>query len=200
MGNIRTILTDDHAIFLDGLEKLLSDTKTFDIVGKFNNGFDLLEKITTLQPELLILDIEMPGITGLEVVRRIRLRNEKMKILILSMHDEIGYSLEASNLGANGLVLKSTETNRLVEIINSVLSGINYFSKVSSITKSVRLLSDREIEILKLLSFGLNNETISQKLKISTLTIKTHRKNIQKKLQAENSLQMIRIAFEKGLI
>lgn len=126
---IRTILADDHEVFLDGLARMLTDTKEFDIIGKFNSGITLLDQFDSLYPQLIILDIEMPGISGLDVVKRIRLRNKQVKILILSMHQEIGYLLEASDLGANGFVLKSIETTRLINIIYSVLSGINFFSK-----------------------------------------------------------------------
>jgi DNA-binding NarL/FixJ family response regulator len=197
---IRTVLTDDHSVFLDGLGKLLTETNEFEIVGKFRDGALLLDKIDSLQPDLLILDIDMPRMSGLEVIKRLRTRNKKTKIVMLSMHDEVGYSMEASSLGANGYVLKSAHTNRLIEIIHSILSGINHFPKAHRIAESNNLLSDREIEILKHLSEGQSNESVSQKLKISVLTVKTHRKNILRKLNADNSLQMIRIAFEKGLI
>lgn len=197
---IRTILTDDHSVFMDGFGKLLTETNEFEIVGKFKDGPTLLDKIDSLQPDLLILDIDMPRMSGLEVIKRLRTRDKKTKIVMLTMHDEVGYSIEASNLGANGLVLKSANTDSLIKIIHSILAGINHFPKTHRVLESNSLLSDREIEILKHLSEGQSNESVSQNLKISVLTVKTHRKNILRKLNAENSLQMIRIAFEKGLI
>lgn len=197
---IRTVLTDDHLVFMDGFGKLLAETNEFEIIGKFNDGLTLLDKVDSLNPDLLILDVDMPRINGLEVVKRLRTRNKKMKIVLLTMHDEIGYSIEASGLGANGLMIKSTQTDSLIKTIHSILAGINHFPKTHRIQESTTLLSDREIEILKHLSEGQSNESVSQKLKISVLTVKTHRKNILRKLNAENSLQMIRIAFEKGLI
>jgi len=142
----------------------------------------------------------MQRLNGLEIIRRLRIRNKKVKIVILTMHDEIGYAIEASSLGANGLIIKSTETGSLIKIIHSIHEGINYFPRKHYPPQLVTLLSEREIDILKKLSEGLSNESISQSLKISILTVKTHRKNIQNKIHTENSLQMIRIAFEKGLI
>lgn len=197
---IRTVLTDDHSVFLDGLGKLLTETNEFEIVGKFSDGLALLDKIDSLHPDLLILDIDMPHMSGLEVIKRLRARDKKTKIVMLTMHDEVGYLMEAASLGANGLVIKSTKTDSLIKTIHSILEGINHFPKTHHVTESYSLLSDREIEILKQLSDGQNNESVSQSLKISVLTVKTHRKNILRKLNAENSLQMIRIAYEKGLI
>lgn len=196
----RTVLVDDHTVFMDGLGKLLSETGEFEIIGKFKDGLTLLHCIETLQPDLLIVDIEMPHMSGLEVIKRLRIRNKRVKILVLTMHDELGYSMEASSLGANGLGLKSSETAGLIKTIHSIINGINYFPRKHTFKESDTLLSDRELEILRNLSEGLSNELISQNLKISVLTVKTHRKNIQKKLNANNSLQMISIAFEKGLI
>ncbi|MBL7877988.1 MAG: response regulator transcription factor [Cyclobacteriaceae bacterium] len=197
---IRTVLTDDHTIFLDGLGKLLADTNDFVIVGKFRDGPSLLNSIDILDANLLILDIDMQGMSGLEVIKRIRIRSKKIKIAILTLHDEIGYSMEAASLGANGLILKSVPTINLINTLHSIVSGIDFFPKKLKTVDSFSLLSDREIEILKLLSEGQSNEAVSQRLKISALTIKTHRKNILRKLGAENSLQMVRIAYEKGLV
>jgi DNA-binding NarL/FixJ family response regulator len=197
---IRTVLTDDHKVFVEGLGKLLSETNDFEIIEKFNDGLTLLDRIGTLNLDLLIVDIDMPHLNGLEVIRRVRARNKIVKIVVLTMHEEAGYSIEASSLGANGLLIKSTETGSLINTIHSILGGINHFPRKHYPLAPVTLLSERETAILRKLSDGLSNETISKDLKISVLTVKTHRKNIQKKLQAQNSLQMIRIAFEKGLI
>jgi len=197
---IRTILTDDHKIFMDGLGKLLSVYGGFDVIGKFNDGRSLLNKIDELNPDLLIIDIEMPALGGLEVTKRIRIRNKTIKILVLTMHEEWGYAQEASNVGANGLVIKSTDADSIIKIIHSVCDGINYFPKTYKERDQSALLSGRELEIIQMLSKGHSNESISNKLSISGLTVKTHRRNIQNKLGADNSLQMIRIAFEKGLM
>jgi two-component system NarL family response regulator len=197
---IRTILTDDHKIFMDGLDKLLTVYGGFEVIGKFNDGRSLLNKIDALNPDLLIIDIEMPILGGLEVVKRIRTRNKTTKILVLTMHEEWGYSQEASTAGANGLVNKSTDADLIVEIIHYICEGKNQFPKIPKQRDQSALLSGRELEIIQMLSKGHSNESISNELFISALTVKTHRRNIQKKLSADNSLQMIRIAFEKGLI
>src|SRR5690242_19323495 len=112
---IRTVLVDDHKLFCDGLERVLNDSGQFKVIEKFYNGNSLLEKVNTLQPDLLIIDVEMPNINGFDTIKRIRLNNDTAKIVVLSMHEENVYSQEAFMLGADGYLNKSMESVQLIE-------------------------------------------------------------------------------------
>lgn len=198
---IKTILADDHQLFTDGLERLLSDTKQFVILKKFTDPYALLGEISMLQPQLIIIDIEFGSISGLDLIPRIRSIDKDVKIVILSMHQEHVFSQEARTLGANGYFVKNVDHDLLVESLTHICSGDNIFptSTKKSPTRDL-LLSEREIQILKLLANGSTSGDIASQLKISGLTVKTHRKNMMQKLNASNGMELIKKAFERGLI
>ena len=198
---IKTILADDHQLFTDGLERLLSDTKQFSILKKFTDPYSLLNEIPSLNPDLVIIDIEFGSISGLDLIPRIRSIDKEAKIVILSMNQEHVFSQEARTLGANGYFVKNVDHDLLVESLIHICSGDNIFP-TSTKKNPIRdlLLSEREIQILKLLANGSTSEDIASQLQISGLTVKTHRKNMMLKLKASNGMELIKKAFEKGLI
>ncbi|MBL7856193.1 MAG: response regulator transcription factor [Cyclobacteriaceae bacterium] len=200
MEVIKTILVDDHILFCEGLERLLTESNQFNILKKFHNGKNLLEYLTTETPDLVILDIEMPGLNGLDVVKRITLSKPSVKVVLLSMHDENIYAREALAQGACGFLNKSMDSLLLIESLLQVSQGKKVFPIISQHAQPDSPLSEREIMILKLVSRGLTNESISQELKISPLTVKSHRKNMIQKLKAKNSAELLMKAFERGLI
>lgn len=198
---IKTILADDHQLFTDGLERLLSDTKQFSILKKFTDPYSLLNEIPSLNPDLVIIDIEFGSISGLDLIPRIRSIDKEAKIVILSMHQENVFSQEAKTLGANGYFVKNADHDVLIESLSRICNGDNIFP-TNTKKNPIRdlLLSEREIQILKLLANGSTSEDIASQLQISGLTVKTHRKNMMLKLKAANGMELIKKAFEKGLI
>lgn len=197
---INTILVDDHALFCDGLERVLTDTKQFCVVNKFYSGKAVLNSPVDPTARLLIIDIEMPGMNGFDVIRRLRLKNKQLKIVILSMHEEMAYSNEASSIGANAFLSKTLDSSALVDILLRTIQGETFFSKTPQPREDNNLLSDREVEVLKLLSKGKTSKEIGTELNISPLTIKAHRRNMIKKLQVNNSTELISKALEVGIL
>jgi two-component system response regulator NreC len=198
---IETILTDDHRLFADGLEKLLSASGHFKVIAKFHNPKNLLEKIHMLNPQLLILDIDMPDMSGIDVIRRVRMSNETVKIVMLSMHEESVYLQEASALGADGFLNKSAESSFLIESLQRICRGEKLFPKFTKPEfVSDSPLSDRETQVLKLLAKGKTNEEIANEIHLSHLTIKTHRRNMMRKMNVNNAAELISKAVERGYI
>ena len=197
---INTILVDDHALFCDGLERVLAETQKFCVVKKFNSGKSLLNTPIDPSVNLLIIDIEMPGINGLDAIKRLRLKNKDLKIVILSMHEEIAYSNEAAATGADAFLSKTLESSALVDLLIRINQGETVFSKQTQLKENNNLLSDREIEVLKLIAKGMTSKEIATELNISPLTIKAHRRNMIKKLKVNNSTELISKVLEGGIL
>jgi DNA-binding NarL/FixJ family response regulator len=197
---INTILVDDHSLFCDGLERVLAETQKFYIVKKANSGKSLLNAPIDPTVNLLIIDIEMPGMNGFDVIRRLRLKNQQLKIVILSMHEESAYSNEAHTVGADAFLSKTLESSALVDLLIRIMHGETIFVKKSQSKENNTLLSDREMEVLKLLAKGKTSKEIGVELNISPLTIKAHRRNMIKKLKVSNSTELISKVMEDGIL
>jgi DNA-binding NarL/FixJ family response regulator len=197
---IRTVLADDHKLFCDGLERVLNDSGHFEVVQKFYNGQALLEKIHSLKPELLIIDVEMPLINGFDAIKRIRLNNTDSKIVVLSMHEETVFSQEAFMLGADAYLNKTMESIHLIESLLKTCQGVKIFPASSMTTKIDSPFSDREHEILRHIASGKTSEQIADRLKISHLTVKAHRRNMMRKLNVNNAAELITKALEMGFL
>jgi DNA-binding NarL/FixJ family response regulator len=189
---IQTVLVDDHKLFAEGLERILIDTGHFEMVGKFYTGKSLLADIQHLSPQLLVSDVELGDLTGLDLIARVRLIHPEIKIVLLSMHEEPLFSNEALSLGADGYLVKSIEHARLVEALLQIAAGKKIFppTRHTPLTQPSPL-SEREMEILKLLAKGKTSGEIAQALTISDLTVKTHRRNMMRKLKVKNVAAMI---------
>jgi DNA-binding NarL/FixJ family response regulator len=197
---IRTVLADDHKLFCDGLERVLTESGHFNVVGKFYNGQALLESIQTCTPQLLVMDVEMPILNGFDTIKRIRLNNPSLVIAMLSMHEESVFSQEAYMLGANAYLNKSMESAQLIDSLIKAFEGAKLFPVfTSSNTKIESPFSDREHEILKMISSGKTSEQIADRLRISHLTVKAHRRNMMRKLNVNNAAELISKALEMGI-
>lgn len=198
---IPTVVLDDHVLFSDGLKKLLEESGRFKVIAQFSNGQTFLNSIDGLNPELLIIDIEIPGIKGLDVLRRLRLKKTLLKIVMLSSHEESVFKQEALSSGANGYLSKSLDSSKVIDYLEDVMRGENTFPETGPVLKTeAKILSKQELIILKLIAIGKTSEGIATELNISTLTVKAHRRNMMRKLKAESSSELISIAFSKGIL
>ncbi len=207
---IRLLLVDDHMLVLDGLQARLELEDHIDVIGTASNGLEALEKANTLSPDVVLMDVSMPILNGLEATKRFREKQLPVKILMLSMHNEKEYILSLIHAGANGYVLKDVSSEELIHAITTVHQGGTYFSSGASaslFTESItpesqntETLSKREIAVLKEVATGFSNKEIAQTLNISVRTVETHRQNIKNKLEIHTSAGLIKYALDKKLI
>jgi DNA-binding NarL/FixJ family response regulator len=197
---IKTILADDHKVFADGLEKLLLDSNEFEVIEKFHNTLDLLEKVYDLQFDLLILDFQMPGLDCEETIQRVRLKKGNFKIIVLSMHEASFYAKRVLLSGANGYLTKSLDSITLIHHILNVVKNEKVHLDILSPLKVKSLLSRQETAIIRLISNGKTSKEIAEELKISELTIKVHRRNMLHKMGVNNSSELIKVAISKGIL
>ena len=215
MNTIKIILADDHRIFRDGLKSLLSEADFIDVIGEASGGFELLDLLKTTQPDLLIVDISMKDISGIEVSKTIRVLYPDVRIMILSMHTSEEFVINAIKAGVNGYLSKDTSREELLEAIKIIYEGGECYSKLvsESIMKSYvkkykteqnlvenKTLTQREIEILKLAAGGLSNKEIADKLFISNKTVDCHKNNIVQKLKLKNTAEMVLYAVKNKII
>ena len=210
MEKIKIILVDDHQMFRDGVKSVLSDEENIDIVGEVGNGKDLFKLLESTRPDLIITDISMPDISGIEVAKSISENYSDIKILILSMHSNEEFITKALSVGANGYLPKDTAMAELLEAIHTIYKGENYFNKEISdtILKSLRnksqknegkSLTNREKEIIELVVEGLTNKEIADKLFISIRTVDSHKNNIMQKLNLKSSIELVKYAIKNNL-
>jgi DNA-binding NarL/FixJ family response regulator len=212
---IRILLADDHNIMRRGLRLLLERQPGFEVVGEAADGRQAVERAEAAKPDIVILDIAMPNMTGIEAAQRISALLPHAAIIILSMHSDEGYVLRALKAGARGYVLKDSAENDLIETIQAVSAGKAFFSpEISKILvedyvremkkrgaeDSYELLTAREREILHLLAAGKSNKDIATLLNLSLYTVETHRRNLQDKLNLHSLAELILYAVRKGII
>jgi len=210
MNSIKILMADDHKILLEGVVSLLQTEKSFEIAATAVNGLEVLELVKNKYFDICILDINMPGIDGIEVTRQIKLWKPEMKIIILTTYNDKEIITELIQLGVAGYLLKNAAKAELVEAIKKVMSGRYYFSEEVEkiIMKGLTakkpadesILTEREIEIVKLLGREYTNEKIAQELNISFRTVETHRKNILQKTKSHNLAGLLRYAYFKGIL
>lgn len=200
---VRIFIADDHRLMLAGLATLIESIEGFELAGKFSSGKDLIDALqkTIRTPDICIVDIEMPGMDGVETVKAIRQLLPKLKIMALTMHDEWHFVNRMIAAGADGYLLKNVERDVFIATVNKVLSGSSFIAEGLSQKKSEGPdeLTDREKEILKQIVMGKSNKEISEELFISARTADTHRTNIKKKLKLSTLSQLIQYAKEKGI-
>ncbi|NKI31287.1 response regulator transcription factor [Croceivirga thetidis] len=217
---VRIVLADDHALVRDGIRALLEEEENLDVIGEVSNGLEALDMVDELSPDVLIIDIRMPQLGGIEAVERLNKKGgSKTKSIILSMHDSEEYILKSVQAGANGYLLKDTDKNEFIKAIHTVYGGGKFFSgDISNVlvnnlfgtatTTSTKTplkqnafdLTNKELQVLELVLTGLTNKEISEKLQNSKRTIETHRFNLMKKMQVKNLLDLAKKAKEHNLV
>ena len=202
------VLAEDHSIVREGIRALLSQTTEHEIVAECGDGVAALELVKEHRPDLLITDLRMPGLDGLELIQRVHQDFCNTAVVVLSMYSSDSYVSLAFQYGALGYVLKSADIKELNDAIASALNGKRFISKGLAsrtqrkpiLTDRYELLTAREREMLQLFGEGLTTSEISEKLSISARTVEKHRSNLMHKLEVKNYAHMIRIALQRGLI
>ena len=208
---ITVLLADDHIVMRQGLRALIDSQADLQVVGEASNGHEALEMIQQKKPAVSVLDLMMPGLSGLEVTRQVWRISQ---VLILSMHADEAYVIEALRKGASGYVLKDATANELIQAIRIVASGQRYLSSpfseraISAYIQRVKTgslepydtLTTREREILQLVAEGRNSAEIAQRLSISPRTVEAHRASLNRKLDIHSQADLIRLAMKKGLL
>ena len=206
--HMRIFLTDDHEILLDGLKKIISDEPDLQVIGSASSVQQTMDDLTRVNVDLLITDYNLPDDDGLSLVRKVKRKYPELKILVLSMHDEGHLVKEILKEGINGYVLKKDSHNELINAIHAIKNDKIYLSSdINSILMKglhgegeQKLLTDREREILKLISQEYTNRDIAEELFISERTVETHRKNIFRKTGTNNMVGLIKYAYANNLI
>jgi DNA-binding NarL/FixJ family response regulator len=211
MKELNIFLTDDHQIIIDGLRLLINSVEGMQVIGDANNGKEAIELLEVLDADVVLMDIDMPVMNGLDATKAIKTRHHNIKVIILSMHCDSGMVKELIGIGADGYVLKNASKEELIQAITKVASGQQYFSTdvtLSLLNKNASVsaskldveLTNRELEILKLIADGFSNKEIGEQLFISHRTVDTHRTNLMKKLNVNNIAGLVSFALKNGLV
>lgn len=206
------MLADDHVLIREGIRQLLEFDGTIEVIEEVNDGDECLEKLSNVMPDLLLLDINMPNKNGVEVLAEIRKRNLPIKVLMLTVHNEIDYLIKAVDMGVDGYIVKDSGSSELKKAINSIMSGENYIQPnlIPALNKrlvardsdkdKIDLLTSREMEVLIQVANGMFNKEIANALGISERTVKNHVSNIFKKIDVNDRTQAAVFAIKNDII
>jgi DNA-binding NarL/FixJ family response regulator len=208
---VRVLLADDHEVVLDGLRAVLAGERSIEVVGAAKDGLAAIEQTVELQPDVLILDLMMPGMGGFDVARELRARAPATRIVFLSMHSAEAYVAQALERGATAYVLKSAPSRELVEAIHAAFRGRSFLSsgidkqlvgrlRAAGTTDAADGLTLRERHVLKLIAEGQTNQEIASALGIGRRTVEFHRANLMQKLGAQSQAELVRYAVRAGLV
>ncbi|MBN2747267.1 MAG: response regulator transcription factor [Bacteroidales bacterium] len=212
---IKVVLADDHTLFRDGIKSLLAGSANIQVVGTFENGTDLIANIPQTDPDLVLTDISMPGLSGIETTKILMEKYPQLKIIILSMHLNDDFVCNSVRAGAKGYLPKDIRKDELLKAIEAVYQGDTYFTKeVNEVlmqsllnrnqedleSEKLKALTKREIEIITLVGEGLINKEIANRLSISVRTVDAHKSNIMHKLELKSNVEIVKFAIKHQLI
>lgn len=212
MGAVRLLLADDHRIFRQGLRELIERKTAFKVVGEAATGREVLEQVQVLQPDIILLDIQMPELNGVAVARQLAQSHPEVKIIMLTMYQQDQHLFEAIKAGARAYLLKDADAQELIAVIERVQRGeaaidaaltarvFDEFRRISTEQSDVDQLTEREREILQLLAVGCDNRTIAAQLHLSEKTVGNRLSEIFQKLGVTNRTQAALVAVQRGLI
>lgn len=200
---IRLVIVDDHSLVRDGLRARLSVVAGLQVIGEAASGAEALRLADADPPDLMLVDVGMRGMNGIELATALRERHPRVRVLMLSMYDNREYVLSAVRAGARGYVLKESPTEEILAAISAVCAGGNYFSEqISNLVMqpgaTVPQLTAREHEILLLLAHGQSNKVVARQLDISVRTVETHRLSLRRKLGVDSASELLKIALTNG--
>lgn len=214
---IKVIVADDHNLVRDGIAEMVIAIGKYEVLAKVSNGKEALEYAESLKPDIVLMDVDMPVMNGLEATQRIKSQLENVKVIVLTMHGDPALIKRMMEIGADGFLLKNSDRKEFIDALERVSQGKTYFSSdaaqavisgknvtpgnftVGTDSILVSTLSEREIEILRLVAAGFSNKEIGEKLFISHRTVDTHRTNLMKKLEIHNTAGLVRFALNNGL-
>ena len=207
------VLAEDHNVVRQALRLLIESADDFSVIGESSDGLDAGNIVERLQPDILVLDIMLPGLNGLEVMLRVRRRSPETRVIVLSMYSDEAYILQALRNGAHGYVLKEASADELLNAIREVSEGHRYLSpplseraieayiqRAQEETEPYLALTEREREVLQLAAEGNSNPQIADRLSISPRTVETHRANLMQKLDLRNQTDIVRYAIRRGIL
>lgn len=212
MEKINVMIVDDHSLIREGLKQLLEFDGTIKVVGEASNGIECLEKIIICNPDVLLLDINMPEMNGIEVLKKMKADGTQIKVLILTVHNEMDYLMKAVDIGVDGYILKDSESSELKKAIRAVKDGENYIqpSLIPALNSQlvnrdfdkdlISSLTNRELEVLVQVANGMFNKEIATNLNISERTVKNHISNIFKKIDVSDRTQAAVFAIKNNII
>ncbi|WP_349745938.1 response regulator transcription factor [Pseudomonas frederiksbergensis] len=202
---IRVALVDDHSLVRDGIKSLLAVMAPLEVVGEAENGADAIEMVGRCQPDLLLVDISLKDINGLELTRLLRSQYPSLKVLVLSMYDNYEYVSESVRSGASGYVLKNAPSREIIAAIEAIVSGGTFYSaeiaqRLIADKSTDNELTPRESQVLYKMAQGLNNKEMARELDISVRTVETHRLSIRRKLNIDKPAALVKYAIDHGII
>jgi len=215
MKKIRVVLADDHTVMRAGLRSLLERQPNLEVVGEAEDGRQTVELAAALNPDVIVMDIGMPSLNGIEATRQIVAKQPNTSVVILSMHSDETYVMRAMKAGARGYLLKDSAEADLIRAIQAVSQGKSFFSpkisrilaedyvrllKQKGVEDSYELLTSREREIVQLLAEGKSNKEVATLLNLSLYTVETHRSRVLQKLNLHSSAELVLYAVRKGII
>ncbi len=209
---INIMIADDHTMIREGLKNLIEFDENIQVVAEAGDGKECIKRLPAVNPDVLLLDINMPEVNGIEVLKLMCKRKKRPKILVLTVHNETEYLIKAIDMGADGYILKDSDSQELIRAINYVYNGDKFVqpSLISSLNAKliardmdndkIKLLSERELELLRLIASGFTNKDISEKLCISEFTVKNHVSSIFKKIDCTDRTQAAVFCIRNGLV
>jgi DNA-binding NarL/FixJ family response regulator len=209
---IRLVIADDHAIVREGLKRIVSDAPELQVVGEAADGTEVMQRVRELEVDVLVLDLSMPGRSGMELIKLVKAEKPKLRILVLSMHQETQYAVRAIRSGASGYLTKESAPAQLVQALAKIAAGGAYIS--AEVAEQLALgampgasaaaphesLSHREFEVMRRLAAGESVTDIAVGLSLSVKTVSTHKANGMAKLGLQNQTELVRYALKHGLI
>ncbi|ROV60053.1 DNA-binding response regulator [Vibrio ponticus] len=207
---IKVVIVDDHQVVLDGFIARLSLETDFEVIGTASNGLEAIDVVKSLNPDVVLMDVSMPLMNGIDATRLIKEECPQVKVLMLTMHDNREYIMKVMQSGAVGYMLKEISAEKMVQAIKTVYQGSTYFCE--SVTQTLfsqgdvavadkpNPLSRREESVLKLVAQGYSSKKIASELEISYRTVETHRQNIKHKLELSSTAELAKYAVERGMI
>jgi len=209
MALIDIMIVDDHQLFREGIVSLLADDEDIEVIGVASSAEEMLSNLKSTHPHIVLIDISMGEMDGLEAIRKAKVSYPKIKFIVITMHAEGQYVVKAARHGAHGFLLKNTDGKALSDAIHTVFEDKKYFSEEVSLLmvdnmalegESDKKLSKREMEVLKLVSNGKTTKEIAEELFVSTRTVETHRVNMMKKLKVQNTAELIKKAAHLKMV
>ncbi|MDO8439716.1 MAG: response regulator transcription factor [Polaromonas sp.] len=207
---IRIVIADDHAIMREGLKRIVSSANDMEVTGEAANGTEVMQRVRELTFDLLMLDLSMPGRSGMELIKQVRAEKPKLRILVLSMHQELQYAVRAIKSGASGYLTKESAPDQLEQAIRKIAAGGAFIS--AEVAEQLALgampgsealphesLSNREFEVFRLVADGVSVTDIAARLNLSVKTVSTHKANLMHKMGLHNQSELIRYALKHGL-